>query len=206
MTNISKSYSCERQDEFIANLLPISNGKFLDIACSHPVNCNNTYLLEALGWSGLAFDLEDWSKLGWNEVRKTKFFKVDATSEDLTKLLINNLEDKAIDYLSLDVDIGGHVQMNLSHLVLPRILDAGISFKCATIEHEAFNYGVVNRDGMRNRLLELGYTTLFADIQFPDGRPFEDWWIDPKFFSEEVKNLATSSINYNEAVELIKNI
>jgi hypothetical protein len=193
--------SCEKQDLFALNLMPHEYGTFLDVACWHPITGNNCFLLEKeLKWDGISIDLDPIEdRYGWSKIRKSKFFQLDATSESLTKCLNENLKNKNVDYLSLDVD----GKINMSHLVLPRILNAGVSFKCATIEHESFRYGNQHRDYMRDELHKNGYIMLFEGVKFPDGREWEDWWIDPKFFNDKVLSTKASGLTYHEAVERV---
>lgn len=202
----SEFQSHEKQDIFVANILPHENGSFLDIACGNPIIGNNTYFLEKqLNWSGLAIDLEPIEqKHQWSQVRSSKFFQVDATSQKLTECLNQNLKSKHVDYLSLDVDVGPST--NLTHLALIKVLDAGVSFKCCTLEHESFKYGPVNRDLTRKILHEKNYIMLFESVMFPNGNEWEDWWIDPKYFNQEVLNLKSRKITYIEASEKIKYI
>lgn len=199
---MNKTYSLEKQDLFVEKILPIKNGFFLDIGCNHPINGNNTYLLEnKYQWTGIGVDLgleEEWKK-----ERNSKIFLIDATSTVLTRILQQEINCKLIDYLSLDVDVGGFRQANLSHLVLPRILDAGISFKCATIEHESFKYGVENRNLMRNTLQNLGYEMLFEGIRFPAGEEFEDWWINPIYFNKNIISKRSCGVSYEKAIEIL---
>lgn len=203
--NAFKSFSFENQDEFVNLLFDKDGGSFLDIACGHPTKGSNTYSLESRGWMGIGFDIENCELNGWSKIRKSPFFQLDATSENLAKSLRDNLKDKLVDYLSLDVDVGGcWMEKNLSPAVLPRILDAGVSFKCATIEHESFKYGPSGRDYMRSLLLEKGYVMLFEDVSFHSGSPFEDWWINPLFFSDDILSIKNKSINYEQAVSFVK--
>jgi len=198
-------YSFERQDEFISIILPYKNGFFLDIACGHPIRGSNTYALESRDWTGIGIDIGDVENdYSWNKTRKAKFFRADATSQFLTDLLIREIPEKSIDYLSLDVDIGGAYQANLSDQVLPRILDAGIKFKCATIEHESFKYGPKKRDEMRNILLSHGYTMLFEGVTFPDGKEWEDWWVNPNEIDEKFLKIKNSNLTYNQVIETLQ--
>lgn len=201
-----KSTSCEKQDVFVYSLLPIVNGTFLEVACGHPVDCNNTFLLESeTDWNGISVDIGDVEKaFQWSKVRKAKFCRVDATSEALTWCIKANLDNLHVDYLSLDVDFGPST--NLTHFALSRVLNAGVSFKCCTLEHEAFKYGPSNRDFTRKLLHDRNYIMLFESVSFPNGSEWEDWWIDPKYFNQDVLNLKSSNITYTEAVEKVRSL
>jgi hypothetical protein len=204
--------SFEGQDSFIKYLFKENkNGLFLDIACDDPIHGSNTYLLEQeLNWDGFCFDLKDYnnnpfplSKGKWNDNRKhSKFIMMDATSDDLTLFLKENIKDQVVDYISLDVDDRGI--RNLSHLVLPKILEAEIKFKSMTMEHEEFKHGDADINPIRENLMSKGYIMLFKNITFDTGEAFEDWWIDPIYFSNDIISLKTENIYWKEAAEKIK--
>ena len=201
-----KSVSCEKQDVFVYSLLPIVGGTFLEVSCGHPVDCNNTFLLESeTDWAGVSVDIGDVEKVfQWSEVRTAEFYRVDATSEALTRRIKEGLDNLHVDYLSLDVDFGPFT--NLTHLALERVLNAGVSFKCCTLEHETFKYGPANRDFTRKLLHDRNYIMLFESVSFPDGSEWEDWWVDPKYFNQDVLNLKSSNITYTEAVEKVRSL
>jgi hypothetical protein len=204
--------SFEGQDLFIKYLFKEKkDGLFLDIACDDPIHGSNTYLLEKeYNWDGFCFDIKDYnnnpfplSKGNWKDNRKnSKFIVLDATSNDLTLFLKEKVRDQIVDYISLDVDDGG--LRNLSHFVIPKILDANIKFKSMTIEHEVFKYGDSNINPIREVLLSQGYIMLFKNITFDNGAAFEDWWIDPNYFDNDIISLKTENIYWKEAVEKIK--
>ena len=213
----------ERQDEFVYHVLGKhlkEPGIFLDVGCNLPQVGNNTYALEKyLDWDGLAFDIGDIeADHHWSDARKSTFFQVDATTEGLTEILKNNLEGKVVDYISLDVDVGGLYQdtdpftgitrvidgLNLSHLVLPRILEAGVSFKCMTLEHEAFKWNDTITAPTRNMLENLGYKTLFEDVSFDNGDAWEDWWIKPDLIPvDNIMSIYKKGSTFNECVNTL---
>lgn len=206
---IYNSYSFEQQDLFVAHVLSHKkNGIFLDVACAHPTIGSNTLLLEKeLGWHGYGYDIGDCEKdFDFSNKRpNTKFIQMDATGKEFTESLINHGLQK-VDYISLDVDIGGAVEKNLSHLALYRILEANIKFDVMTIEHEAFKYGDIKKNIVRQKLESIGYYLLFGDISFPDGRAFEDWWISPNAFDQQILSLQSHNMKYEQAINLIRSV
>ncbi len=58
--------------------------------------------------------------------------------------------------------------------VLNRIPFDKYGFRVITIEHDAYKYGNVYRDGEREFLARRGYQLLCGDV-----RNFEDWWVHP---------------------------
>tara|TARA_Y100000592_G_scaffold93380_1_gene156480 strand:+ start:64 stop:729 length:666 start_codon:yes stop_codon:yes gene_type:complete len=201
-----RKFSCERQDEFICHLLAsqpdyVYNepGYFLDIACGHPKDASNTYILENYyNWEGIGFDIGDVeTDCDWSKHRESPFYQVDATTSKLTDLLKEH-SPKEVDYISLDVD----GTTNLSAPVLERILDADIEFKAMTLEHEAFKYGRSICDATRAMLLMRGYVMLFEDVSFEDGTPWEDWWIkEDSIPIENIMDISKKGATYNQCIE-----
>lgn len=207
--------SLECQDRFVYSLLgQQKNGFFLDVGCQTPIDANNTYLFETLGWDGLAFDRSDvthWNNLPvlWNEKRKTKRFLLDATSAELTNVLLSYLPRGGIivDYLSVDIDDNGGLNFGVEGLL--RVLNAGITFKILTFEHEAYrdeySNGVFVRELSRAILHRLDYFCLFPNVCLAENKPFEDWWIHPSYFDSSLLALSTPNLCYKECVRLIEN-
>ena len=197
-----RKFSCERQDEFIYLLLAKDSepGYFLDIACGHPKDASNTYILEHYyNWEGLGFDIGDVERdCNWSSHRKNPFHQVDATSPQLTELLKQHSK-KEVDYISLDVD-GPH--QNFGAETLMRILDANIEFKAMTLEHEAFKNGGSIRETTRTLLFLRGYQMLFEDVSFENGEPWEDWWVkEDSIPIENIMSIYKKGATFNECID-----
>jgi FkbM family methyltransferase len=74
LPNADESYSQFKQDYYVFN--NVSNGKkegvFVDVGGNDPIKCNNTYLLEKRGWTGLAIEPQDHLRDMWSGTRTTK--------------------------------------------------------------------------------------------------------------------------------------
>jgi hypothetical protein len=207
--NVVKFYSHEQQDEFIYNLFGAKRGGFfLDISCSHPVVGSNTYALEeSLGWNGIGFDIVDVvEKLKWSEYRKTKFVQMDATSDELSAYLRNNITD-VVDYVSIDVDAYPN---NYSKEALEKVINSGIRFKALTFEHEFYKFGHLVRDPARDILESQGYAMLFQNVRFwqpgLNNTIWEDWWIDPRHFDQKILACKNSGLFYFECVDALQDV
>jgi hypothetical protein len=204
----SRPYSCERQDEFIYHLIAKhlkEPGTFLDIACADPRNGSNTYLLERDNkWNGIGFDIGDVeADANWSQYRSAIFIQVDATSKALTHALNTHVDDKLVDYISLDVDWFPH---NYVDQVLPRILNADIRFKAMTLEHEYYKHGDSIATSTRELLHARGYKMLFQDVCFENGDSFEDWWVKPELLPyPEIMEASASGLCYHECIERVQN-
>lgn len=194
--------SKEFQDAFAFELIG-SKGVFLDLGCYHPFDGSNSAGLEAIGWTGLLFDIrEKWTSL-CKQHRKSPVFLVDVTSDEFAKILIEKIPSKEVDYISLDVDEAGLG-------ALEQMLTNGIRFKCMTFEHDSYARPVeLLRDPSRQILLDHGYMPLFKDV-LTDGtdleglQPWEDWWVDPQYFDDHILGLQESNIFYKTCIKKIK--
>lgn len=172
-----KNYSQAGQDLFVLSLFPEGyRGFFLDLGCQHPTVINNTCLLEQNGWTGVSFDIVDYSK-EWEE-RTTPFYCEDAMRADFNQYGL----PEAIDYLSLDIS----EYEGMRFACLKRLLlNFPFRFAVITLEHDSYQgYESTERDPQRLFLLERDYLPLRVNIS-NGGNPFEDWWIKREFFDIE---------------------
>ena len=172
---MTKSWSQSGQDLW-ASENSGGNFTFLDIGCMEPFNCNNTYVLELAGWKGLAIDMENLFISSWSQYRSCPAICANALEVDWAGVLATYNLPLEIGYLSLDL-YGEELE------VLRNLIAAGISFRCATIEHDG--RPKLRRD-IREFLQAQGYILAVADVLSPpavingepvEGQPFEDWWI-----------------------------
>ena len=162
-----KSYSQAGQDLFAYRVLgELKKGLFLDVGANHPIDRNNTYGLEQIGWTGLCVDNDVYcSSLSF--LRKCSWLRADATKPDVWLVF-----DSGVEYLSLDCDMA-------TFGVLAAMPLSTFRFRVATIEHDAYRFGGGPRSQIRTLMKYHGYDLLCADVS-DKGEPFEDWWVDPK--------------------------
>jgi hypothetical protein len=160
------SYSQSKQDLWV--LSNIAKGTYLEIGASHPININNTYLLEQNGWTGISIDIDNQCEELWNQTRQNQLIIADAL-----KLIYNK---KLYDYIQIDID--PPIQ---SLKVLKIIIAQGLSFKLMTFEHDAYYAGNEVRDVARSILTNEGYYLEVPDVVCETGKPYEDWWINKKY-------------------------
>ena len=174
------SHSQAGQDRWVFDLLNIEHGRFLDIGglCEgrpDAVTLSNTAALEKCGWSGIVLDLAPCPDFHRKRSVYSLFYQDDATTMDFTPWAC-----MVFDYLSLDVD-------EATLPALRNLIQDGVRWHAATIEHDAYKDGGVARDEIRALLQAEGYTLARGDVTglCTDGvmKPFEDWWIDPKTVS-----------------------
>ena len=180
--------SAQQQDEFVINMLDFKKcGYFLDIGSADATHCNNSKYFESLNWEGICIEFDDKYNNTYDD-RNCKFLNVDALSLDYKTLFEENNTPKDIDYLSMDID-------ELSYKALLKLPFDEYKFKIITIEHDFYLHGDSLRKKQRDLLLNRGYIIICKDVLVEQSRnlppkatiePFEDWYIHPEFFSEEL--------------------
>ena len=194
MTNFTGK---EQQDLFAYYLLGGSS-TFLDVGCYHPIQWNNTFALESLGWAGLLVDIEKkWVDL-CNSNRKSKAILCDVSKQSFTKNLEDNWPTKHFGYVSMDAD-SGNVSAVMSYL------SAGFTFDVMTYEHDSYQFGNERKGPAKQALEKSGYVLLFEDVKCTDDNlPWEDWWVNPKTFDDNLLRLRTSDKHHKECLKIIK--
>lgn len=176
-----KSYSQAGQDRFAHEIIG-DIGTYLEIGANNPIEINNTYALERLGWTGLSCDNSGESMEAFEKSRKGYFYLTDAAQPQnwQAALAQAGLPTYEISYLSLDVD---EATMDcLIHFPLDYV-----SFGVITLEHDAYRFGNQRRDDMVAILRQHKYTILCADVM-DQGMSFEIWACDPKLVNMEIAN------------------
>ncbi len=193
-----KSNSQSGQDIFVSKLINNKEPFFIDIGCWKPIELNNTLLLEQNGWEGISIDILDMSN-EWS-IRKTKFIKANALETDYTKLFDDNKAPSIIDYLTIDIEGDGH-----RFLALKKVIESNRDFKIITIEHDSYRgYELTEAKPQREFLLNKGYILLCSNVCLMNN-PFEDWWINPKYFSEdEFMYIKSDNMEYSDILKKIK--
>ena len=180
---MGETYAQAGQDLFVLGLFKDTDQHyFVDIGCWLPDNINNTFLLEKNGWRGLSIDITDLKK-EWG-VRDTSFVATNALTADYKQLFDEHGLPQVIDYLSVDIEGNGD-RCN----ALKKVFESGREFKVITIEHDRYR-GYEEKEVIPQRkfLTENNYTLLCSDVCIRGINPFEDWWINPKFFDKDKYN------------------
>ena len=166
--------SSDLQDEFARRLIGDS-GTFLDIGCGHGRHGSNTFILERLGWTGLMVD-KDNDLINLNRT----FRRAGCVAADVTKCNWDTiLNRREYDYLSFDVDDA--TTQAVTHFPWDTC-----RFRVITIEHDAYRVGSHVCHFIRDILTRAGYLLIAKDVLTSfSGKPFEDWWVDPKTLSPE---------------------
>ncbi len=169
------------QDKFVSNILKQKrNGYFLEIGSNHPVNINNTYVLEKdYGWKGIMVEYEAEYLPLYKEHRPNSIHIIDdAITLDYKGLFERNSMPLSFDYLQIDLHVS-----NRSTLKVLQNLDSNIfdTYKFATItfEHDIYDTKDDNelpeltREFSRAVFNKRGYIRVFEDIN----NQGEQYWL-----------------------------
>ena len=95
------------QDKFVLNVLKEKrNGYFLEIGSNHPININNSYLLETkYEWKGIMIEYDSNFLDLYKEHRPNSIHVInDATIIDYKSIFENNNMPLFFDYLQIDLE------------------------------------------------------------------------------------------------------
>ena len=169
------------QDRFVLNVLKEKKqGYFLEIGSNHPININNSYLLEtSYDWKGIMVEsLPEFLPL-YIEHRPNSIHVInDATTIDYKNLFEANNMPLSFDYLQIDLEVSNESTLNTLRKLDTDVLDT-YKFATVTFEHDiyvgdCYNTRLSSRDIFKRR----GYVCVFEDIS-NDGCPYEDWYVHP---------------------------
>lgn len=179
-------HSQANQDEFVLQMTRFKrNGFFLEIGSYHPIEINNSYILEKeYGWRGIMVEFDP-SFLPLYEAHRPTATHViqDATTIDYQKLLQRVNAPTHIDYLQIDL-----VEGNGSTLQTLKRLDESVFDKYTvgviTFEHDIYASNVFNTQVESRAIFEKrGYRRVFSDVCFK-GNPFEDWYVHSSLLTD----------------------
>jgi len=196
------SFSANQQDVAVRTIFGNKiGGTYIEIGSQDPIKNSNTFILERdLGWKGLSFEIDRENAYFFNRSRKNPCVLGDATKHDYAALLSQHDMPHRIDYLQVDID---PAQASLAALLsLP--LDTH-RFSFITFEHDGYSSESSVESEQRALLISKGYELVAKNVM-ASGQPFEDWWIDPVFWSDRFSKRAPAfeQIDYAELVSALQ--
>lgn len=148
-------------------------GTFVDIGCYRSDITSNVKTLLDLGWTGIGFDINPDVLPSWENYNdKINIFicdvveSIDKINEEISKL------PDVIDYLNVDVD-GYPCQYVVENLDL-----TNKTYRCITIEHDAYRFGDIYKNAQRKVLEPLGYEIVIKNAA-------EDFYVKPELITKE---------------------
>jgi hypothetical protein len=180
------------QDKFVLNVLKNkNNGYFLEIGSNHPININNSYLLEkTYGWKGIMVEYESTYLPLYKEHRPNSIHVIDdARNVDYKSVFENNNMPLSFDYLQIDLEVQNGSTIETLQKLDNEIFDT-YKFATVTFEHDIYNTNFANtRLESRNIFKNRGYVCAFEDINNRDVKyPYEDWYVHPDLVDMDYVN------------------
>lgn len=195
------------QDQFILKILNNKhNGYFLEIGSNHPININNTYVLEKeFNWSGLMVDYDrSFAKLYTQYRPKSKYIIEDATNINYLYELDNINAPVNIDYLQIDLEVTNKSTINCLELLDNSIFQK-YKFATVTFEHDIYRGDHYNtREKSRSIFKKNGYILVFPDVSDANNK-FEDWYVYPDLVDMNYINTIKRdySLEWSEIIKLL---
>jgi hypothetical protein len=179
------------QDKFVLNVLNNKkNGYFLEIGSNHPININNSYLLEiGYEWKGIMIEYDNNFLPLYKQFRPNSIHVInDARAVDYKKLFEQNNFPTSLDYLQIDLEaINGSTIQTLQKLD-NEIFDT-YKFATVTFEHDIYYTNFANtRLESRKIFKKRGYICVFEDINNSGVNPYEDWYVHPDLVNMDYVN------------------
>lgn len=184
------------QDQFIMTVLKQKrDGYFLEIGSNHPININNSYVLENdYGWKGIMVEYDPAFLPAYQTHRPNSIHVInDATKVDYKNIMDNNNFPNHMDYLQIDLEANNGSTINTLQLLDQQVFDT-YTFATVTFEHDIYHTNFDNTR-MKSRYIfqKRGYVRVFSDVS-NQGNPFEDWYVHPLLVD---MNLVNSLIERN---------
>lgn len=202
---MNKYYGQAQQDKFVLQMLNHKkNGLFLEIGSSHPIEFNNTYLLEKqYGWKGIMVEYNPIFLESYKKIRNRCLHVInDATKVDYKYIFEKNNLPSNIDYLQIDLD--AHNGSTLQTLEkLDRELFDNYKFATVTFEHDIY-FSNFNNTREKSRIIfnKRGYIRLFEDINNEGKNPYEDWYVHPELIDvKHIQEIKNKNINHYKPIK-----
>lgn len=179
------------QDKFVLNMLKHKkNGYFLEIGSNHPININNTYLLETIyDWKGIMIEYDPKFLSLYKQHRPNSIHIInDATQINYKSLFEDNNMPKILDYLQIDLEADNGSTLKTLQRLDNEIFDT-YKFATITFEHDIYHTNYLNTRLVSRKIFEdRGYVRIFSDINNQGINPYEDWYIHPDLVDGELVN------------------
>ena len=171
-----------QQDKFVIKVLKErTNGCFLEIGSNHPININNTFLLESkYNWKGIMVEYQPSFLPLYKEKRPNSIHIIkDATIIDYKTTLVSNNMPLKFDYLQIDLEVNNGSTLQTLQKLDDDIFDT-YKFATVTFEHDIYHTNFANtRLESRNIFKKRGYVCVFEDVNNQGINPYEDWYVHP---------------------------
>ena len=177
-----------------------TNGYFIEIGSNHPININNTYILEnKYQWKGIMVEYDNNFLPLYKQHRPNSIHLInDATKIDYKRTFEINNVPLVIDYLQIDLEARNGSTINTLKKLDDEILDK-YKFATITFEHDIYSTNINNtREISREIFKKRGYVCVFEDIHNKDPNyVYEDWYVHPDLVDMNyINNLIETNKKY----------
>ena len=193
------------QDKFVLNVLKNKkNGYFLEIGSNHPININNSYLLERkYNWKGIMVEYDSNFLSLYKQYRPNSIHIInDATKVNYKDVFEINNMPLSFDYLQIDLEANNGSTLKTLQKLDNEIFDT-YKFATVTFEHDIYSTNFANtRLESRNIFSKRGYICVFEDINNRGVNPYEDWYVHPdlvdmNYVNNLIENNKTYYVNHS---------
>jgi len=193
----------------------LKDGWYIEIGSNHPMNSNNSYILEnKYGWKGIMVELDGSFLQLYKEIRPLAIPIIgDATQIDYVSYLQNNNFPANLNYLQIDVEADNKSTLDTIKLFDNSVFDH-YKFGTVTFEHDIYRGDFFDtRSISREIFLKRGYVRLFSDVcvwVYNTWCPYEDWYVHPDIIDNDLiqKILSdpenTEKIHTTTCIEIIQ--
>ena len=201
-----------KQDEFVIKMLNYKkNGYFLEIGSNHPININNSYILEKeYGWNGLMVEYDKKYESLYGIHRSSHYIIQDATTINYEDLFVKYNFPNKMDYLQIDLEVSNNSTLNTLQLLNNTIMQ-NYTFNIVTFEHDIYSGNYFNTQAISRQILkDRGYVLAFPNVSvfwMESYKPFEDWYVHPDLVDMEYVNRirTNETMNWDQIVQRFGN-
>lgn len=194
------------QDAFVLNVNGYKrNGTFVEIGSNHPIEHNNTYILESsYNWSGLLVEYDKSFGPMYDLHRPRSIYCLqDARTVPYREILDAHGFPNNIGYLQIDLDVNNKSTLD-TLILLNDTVFMKYKFASVTFEHDIYTGNFFDTQHVSRKIfMERGYVLVFPDVSVlweGSYKPFEDWYVHPDLVDMEYINKIRrySSTNCND--------
>jgi hypothetical protein len=183
------------------------NGVFVEIGSNHPIEINNSYLLEKeYGWRGVMIEYQERYLPLYEEYRPKSAYRIkNAVTIDYVELFKELNFPKQLDYLQIDLEVShGTTIQTLEKL--KAAMDLGYTFGVVTFEHDIYDGDKYDTRARSRSIFEsYGYLRVCSDVK-NCGNAFEDWYIHPSIvdLSRRGLHIPYESMEWTDILKALK--
>ena len=196
-----RSYGKAGQDIFVKSIMQNKrDGYFVEIGSNHPIQHNNTYMLEEqFNWKGLMVEYNTSFEPLYKQYRPNSIYQMcDARLVNYRQILDDNNFPVNIDYLQIDLDVNNRSTLETFLLLNNTVFDK-YKFATITFEHDIYTGDYFDTRAISRKIFaDRGYILVFPDVSvFWEGsyKPFEDWYVHPELVNMQQINSLKSDVS-----------